>query len=429
MIRLFVFLLVFSLPALAADRPVSLHLDHMPVVDLAKLVYADVTKQDFVIDSSVLDLKDQITVHLQDVDKKHAVSVLEALLSSSGVLAQKREGVIFLKAKPKEDRGEIEEELFYYRPRFRSVNYILDLCTSLFKTGRFSAQRVVRQAAPAPAADHGAVSQPSVPVQKSGPAAKSADTGTSAQSQIDKEQDAFIFSGPVQEVEKLKKLLVQVDQPSGEVLVKAFVYEVSTSEQDGSAFGLALNLLQGKLGLALGNSVNLGNSISFKNSQIDAIYSAFANDSRFKVVSSPSLRVLSGSSARFSVGSDVPVLGAVQMDRNGNPIQSVEYKPSGVILDLRPHVRENQIDLTINQQLSNFIPTTTGVNNSPTLTKREIQTSIAAQSDDVIVLGGLDEDKAAEDKSGLSFLPALFKSRGGQSSKTQILLVLQVHKI
>ena len=45
-------------------------------------------------------------------------------------------------------------------------------------------------------------------------------------------------------------------------------------------------------------------------------------------MSLPSLRVKSGE-MRVSVGSDVPVLGAVQqLDKNGNLVQSVEDKPS-----------------------------------------------------------------------------------------------------
>jgi len=213
------------------------------------------------------------------------------------------------------------------------------------------------------------------------------------------------------------------------VLVKSMVYEVSTGEKDGSAFGLALNIMQGKFGLNIGKLAANGDSITFKSASIDAVFSALSTDSRFKSISNPSLRVKSGASARFSVGSDVPVLGAVQFDKNGNAIQSVEYKPSGVIFDLRPQIRESVIDLTINQQLSTFIPTVTGVNNSPTLIKREISTSIGASSDDVIVLGGLDEDKSSGDSSGFSFLPPWLKSRGGENSKTQILLVLQVQKI
>lgn len=104
-----------------------------------------------------------------------------------------------------------------------------------------------------------------------------------------------------------------------------------------SAFSLAVDLLGARF--SLGQFKDLGNAVRLTKGGFDLAYSALASDSRFKVVSSPSLRVKSGENARFSVGSDVPVLGTVQLDKNGNPVQSVEYKPSGVILDLRP---ENQ---------------------------------------------------------------------------------------
>lgn len=349
------------------------------------------------------------------------------LLAGVGVTVQKKTGYILLSPITEKDDVSPDQEIFYYRAKYRPVSYIMDLTASLFKTGKFTGQRGFKSAlidsALLPAAGAvgaGAGATAKKPVQ---------DTGTSAYSMQDKnEQDAFIFQGTEKEIAQLQKLLDQVDVPTGEVLVKGMVYEVTTGEKEGSAFSLALSVMQGKFGLNIGKLVN-GDSIMLKNSSIDAVFSALSTDSRFKSVSNPSLRVRSGASARFSVGSDVPVLGAVQFDKNGNPIQSVEYKPSGVIFDLKPQIRESVIDLTINQQLSSFIPTTTGVNNSPTLIKREISTSIGAANDDVIVLGGLDEEKNSQDNSGLSFLPNWMKSRGGESGKTQILLVLQVRKI
>lgn len=125
----------------------------------------------------------------------------------------------------------------------------------------------------------------------------------------------------------------------------------------------------------------------------------------------------------------MPVLGNVQLDKNGNPVQSVEYRPSGVILDITPEIRDEVIDLVINQQLSNFIPTTTGVNNSPTLIKREISTQVGAGPDDVIILGGLKEEKNSTDQSGFPFLPRFLWSKGVQNDTTEILLVLNVKRI
>lgn len=397
----------------------------LPVIELVNFVYGDILKQNFALHPALIGNDKLVTVHFQsDFDKTKLSAFMENLLSGVGIAIQKKPGYLFLTPIAEKDQAEPDQEIFYYRAKYRPVSYIMDLTASLFKTGKFTGQRsgirspVDSLPVSVAAAPQGAAKKP---VQ---------DTGTSAYSLQDKsDQDAFIFHGTEKEIAQLQKLLQQIDVQTGEVLVKGMVYEVTTGEKDGSAFGLALNIMQGKFGLNIGKLAASGDSISFKSASIDAVFSALSTDSRFKSVSNPSLRVKSGSNARFSVGSDVPVLGAVQFDKNGNPIQSVEYKPSGVIFDLKPQIRENVIDLVINQQLSSFIPTTTGVNNSPTLIKREISTSIGAANDDVIVLGGLDEEKNSQDNSGLSFLPNWMKSRGGESGKTQILLVLQVQKI
>lgn len=427
--RLLFPLLFWSCSVLAApvqNQAVTLSFDKIPVIELVNFVYGDILKQNFALHPALIGNDKLVTVHFQgDFDKAKLSAFMENLLSGVGIAIQKKPGYLFLSPIAEKDQAEPDQEIFYYRAKYRPPNYIMDLTASLFKIGRFTGQRSGIRSSPLDSQPSSVVSAPQGTAKK-----PVQDTGTSAYSLQDKnDQDAFIFQGTEKEIAQLQKLLQQIDVQTGEVLVKGMVYEVTTGAKDGSAFGLALNIMQGKFGLNIGNIAAIGDSISFKNTNINAIFSALSTDSRFKSVSNPSLRVKSGSSARFSVGSDVPVLGAVQFDKNGNPIQSVEYKPSGVIFDLKPQIRENVIDLTINQQLSSFIPTTTGVNNSPTLIKREISTSIGASNDDVIVLGGLDEDKSSTDSSGFSFLPDWMKNKGGQDSKTQILLVLQVQKI
>ena len=142
----------------------------------------------------------------------------------------------------------------------------------------------------------------------------------------------------------------------GEIAIRGVVYEVGTSEKDGSAFGLLASLLSGKVSLGIGATDPIGSFIRFKNTTLDGVYSALSQDSRFKVMSSPSLRIRSGSSGTFSVGQDVPVLGSVSYANNGQAVQNVEYRSSGVILTIQPTVREGVIDLNIDQQLSNLWP-------------------------------------------------------------------------
>ncbi|MBS4068166.1 MAG: hypothetical protein KGZ62_06165 [Sulfurimonas sp.] len=103
--------------------------------------------------------------------------------------------------------------------------------------------------------------------------------------------------------------------------------------------------------------------------------------------------------------------------------------PSSVILDLKPTVAEAGVDLVVKQTISSFVPTTNGVNTTPTLIKRELTTTVGTSHDEVVVLGGLDETKTSTDRSGLPFIPSWLHSQTSDDSKTEVLLVLQVQKI
>lgn len=131
----------------------------------------------------------------------------------------------------------------------------------------------------------------------------------------------------------------------------------------------------------------------------------------------------------FQVGNETPVLGAISFDQNGRATQSVEYKASGVIFDIKPQIREASAELQISQQISNFIQTTTGVNNSPTLIKRELSTSVGVKSDEVLVLGGMDQDQSTDEKAGVPWLPGWLRSHSNQKSRSEILLLLQATRI
>lgn len=412
------------------DKAITLSFDKIPVVTLVNFVYGDILKTNFALHPDLVDMPKTVTVHFQSsFDHAKLTAFMSDLLLGVGIAIDKKKGYVFLRPDTPEKTEPPEKEIFFYRAKYRPVSSLMDITSSLFKTGRFSVQRSVRASdvglsSLAPAALLPAKSGNTAP-----PNGKQQDTGTSAFSQLDKgEADSFLFEGTEKEIALLQRLLHQVDTPVGEVLVKGMVYEVTTGSKDGSAFSLALKILGGRLGLSFGQAI-AGASASFKNAHIDAVFSALATDTRFRSVSNPSLRVKSGASARFSVGSDVPVLGAVQTDKNGNVIQSVEYKPSGSIFEIKPQIRDSVIDLAISQQLSSFVLTTTGVNNSPTLIKREISTSIGAADGDLIVIGGLDEDKTSTDTNGFSFLPTWAGSRASDTSRTQVLLVLQVQRL
>ena len=241
--------------------------------------------------------------------------------------------------------------------------------------------------------------------------------------------DKLVYYGTVEDISRIKSVLQSVDTPSREVAVTGYVFEVQDIAKEGSGINLLAKLLSGKLGIDIGYKQNYENFITVNAGNLDAMIELFRTDERFQVVSSPTLRVKSGSKGNFSVGSDVPVLSNVTY-QDGRPVQSIEYRSSGVIFDIQPTIKSNAIDLKINQQLSNFVKTDTGVNQSPTLIKRDIVTDVTVKSGDVIVLGGLAENKLTEGETGFSFLPkGILTGKSKSNTKTDIVILLQVKMI
>ncbi len=247
------------------------------VSQVISLVYMEAFKQAYVIDPAVL-RDDRIVSFRFDASKGDMRQFWIDFLDSLGFAVETRKGVDFVTVKRPEEKAEKAErelDVFVYRSQYRPLSYLVSLLSPLFKVGNFTVNRAVHP--PTPTALIGA---PSVP--GGAPGSPPSVPPGSAAATIDTDSDTLIFQGTPEEIAKLKKLLPQVDTASGEVAVKAVVYEVTTGERSGTAFSLALNILGGKLGVSLGDAGKLSNSVSFKNSTIDAAFSALANDSRFK---------------------------------------------------------------------------------------------------------------------------------------------------
>ncbi|MEF9889025.1 type II secretion system protein GspD [Citrobacter sp.] len=247
---------------------------------------------------------------------------------------------------------------------------------------------------------------------------------------MNKSGDVFMISGIHSDIVRVKSLLPDIDIRQNQVLVTAYIFEVQTNERNGSGLALAASLLNGKFNIKFGDlTQNFNNVISFKSGGIDMIYQLFRTDNRFHVVSSPQLRVNSGEKGLFSVGSEVPVLGSVTyQDRDS--VQSIDYRENGVIFNVTPKITENAINLNIDQQLSNFVKTETGVSDSPTLIKRQVTTTVNVSDNDIVILGGLAENKDSAATTGFSFLPkSWFDSQSDEKNKTDIIVILQARRV
>ncbi|MDM8356036.1 type II secretion system protein GspD [Pandoraea communis] len=380
------------------------------VSQLITLLYGEAVKTPYVIAPEVL--QDQRLISFR-YDTKHGdlKAFLKLFLDSLGFGVEARSGVDFVFKRQEADPAvEPDRDTLVYHPQYRDTAYLSRLASPLFR-GQFTVNRSI--AAPPEARINGTV------------------TPGSAASLIDQSGDTLVFHGTPAEIDALKRLLPQLDTPMGEVSVRAAAYEVVNSSERGSAFQLALDLLSKGFGIEVTvDGDKFGNAIRLKAGDFSTIFSALAKDTRFQVINSPNLRIRSGARGRLTVGQKVPILKSVSYPRGGGePVQSVEYHSSGVIFELAPTVKDRIIDLRVTQQISDFVKTTTGVNNSPTLNTREVSTEISLHDGDVILMGGLTTNKSTDNRTGLAFLPRFLDSRSDATSNTEILLMLQVERV
>ncbi|ATI90061.1 type II secretion system protein GspD [Salmonella enterica] len=402
--KLITALLFLLIPGLALAKGVSLELNAVPLPQALNMIYVQVFDKPFMLDPELAKSDKLVTFRITpDIDER---AFIKRYLGNMNITIYNKQGIDYVA--PFTPKAYVPpQETFVYRPRFRSVAYLSDILAGQF-TGQFNSQRN------------------SLPSGQISPEAAVAGTASDF---MNRTGDVLVYYGRKSEIKRLQTLLPLIDTASEEVIVAAYVFEVQTSERNGSGLALAAKLLSGKLNIQTGISGGFDNFIRVNTGSLDALYELFRTDSRFHVVSSPRLRVKDGASATFSVGNEVPVLGQVSYADN-RPIQSIEYRSSGVILDVRPQIRTDNIDLVIKQQLSSFAKTDTGVNNSPTLIKREVNTEVSAADGDIILLGGLAETKVTNADTGFSFLPkGWFTSSSDEKNKTDILVVLQAKKV
>jgi type II secretory pathway component GspD/PulD (secretin) len=401
----FALLLFSALPTSA--EPIDVKLIDASLVQFAHLVLSEIDRRSYILADDFLKAEQFVTVDLVDVEPSKVVDHMRRVVESFGFACIDVDGVLYLTKKP---ANREDSEVMVYRPRHRPADYLRELAGTIVDSKGFTTSRVLSG---------------SIDVGKN-------ENDSSVLSNLSRrELDAIVYQGAASDVRKLEKLFAQLDTPPGEVVVKAVLYEVRKGSKDNNAISAVLGLLDSVRGL--GVSVSLGtvddkNAVKIRTENASAVWSMLDSDSRFKAVSAPTMRIKSGEHGKFVAGEEVPTLGSVT-HTGEQSVQSVTYRSAGVILDLLPVVRESIVDLTINQQLSSFTTTTTGVNNTPTLLKRELQTVVTVGADDVLVLGGLTERNENGSRDGFSFLPSWFSGRSTETKETEILLVLSVQRL
>jgi len=181
-----------------------------------------------------------------------------------------------------------------------------------------------------------------------------------------------------------------------------------------------------------------------KGNPFGVLISALAKDADANVLSTPTIVTLDNEEASIIVGQDVPFVtgsyttstssgssSSTTSSQFGNPFQTINREKVGIKLKVKPQINEgNAVKLEISQEVSNVVPSANAATQGPTLNTREIKTSVLVENGQILVLGGLIEDKLDEGASkvpllgDVPLLGNLFRYRNTTKKKTNLMVFL-----
>ena len=297
----------------------------------------------------------------------------------------------------------------------------------------------------------------------------SASTGPSTGGfiQADPSTNSLIITGPEPLYKQLRAVIDQLDSRRAQVYIESMIVEVSGD--DAANFGLQWQGLLGKDGdkngvfagtnfgekgnlitidaaqiagnaaaIALGEGLNIGLITKIAGAYgIGAIANILRSRANTNIVSTPNLITLDNEEAKIIVGSNVPfVTGSTTNTASGtsNPFQTIERKDVGITLRIKPQIGEGgTVRMQIFQESSSLsLKVAPGTSNAgPSTDKRSIESTVIVDDGQILVLGGLIEDKFTENRTkvpllgDIPFLGALFRSESRTKTRTNLMVFLR----
>lgn len=271
----------------------------------------------------------------------------------------------------------------------------------------------------------------------------------------DAANNSLIIVATAQEYKVIQSVLKQIDVLPLQVMIDATIVEVTLNDQLKYGIQWYLTHNNGGTNIITGGSasppdgINLtdiakgvttgGFSYAFSSGSkdINAVLQASATDNNINVISSPSLMVLNNQEASIKVGDSVPIRSSISTNLNnstpgGIQTSSIQMIDTGIHLAVRPRVNAGGLVSMDILQTVNQAKATTDISgiDSPTITKREIETSVVVQNGETIALGGLIKESNDYSRFGVPVLHeiplfgSLFGSTSRNKDKTELVVLL-----
>lgn len=261
---------------------------------------------------------------------------------------------------------------------------------------------------------------------------------------VDKQRNMLLFRGAGSDWARLLPVIDELDKPVPSVLIEVLIAEVSLTDERRSGVEF---FLRGALGDKAYSGGTIGRLVGKQASGISialnrggdarAVLNAFYEDSRVVIHSRPSMVVKSGGQATLSAGATIPTVAQrvesnTNLEGQSNILQQIQYRNTGVDLEVEPVVQSNGlVDLTITQSLSEARPTApTSQAGSPTILRRSLTTTMTLRDGGAVLMGGLISDNRSGGQTGVPWLGKLpglgrlFRVDSRQRDRTELLVLV-----
>ena len=367
-----------------------------------------------------------------------------------------------------EDANE-QENLYFYNVRHSTADHLTEALETFFGESSVT----TRQTSKSKATSAKATAPGSRSRRSSSSSARRSGGGESGQSAsifetpiavyADNEQNRLTVRTTQRAYIMIEALLRRLDVPIRQVAIQAYIAEITLNDSTEYGFAYAAAqqwgdyLMKHAAGHASGafsdpksiitaSPAGRGFSFLFKHGEDEdklAFVRAVAGEQNVKILSAPQIVAASDEEAVINVGSQVPIITGSTRDDDDDDFsdfyQDIEYKDTGIILTVTPHITAgNEVRLEVEQEVSNIAEASAEarvLSETPTISKKHLKSTLIVPDGGTVLMGGLIKTQTDNGHSGIPLikdiplLGRLFRTNIQSEGRNELLVLISVNVI
>jgi general secretion pathway protein D len=277
--------------------------------------------------------------------------------------------------------------------------------------------------------------------------------------------NALIITAPDAIYRSLRSVIDRLDMRRAQVFIESLIIEIQADKAaelgiqwqflgapqgttraiggtNFNAAGSGANIIGATANIgSLGNGLNIGivrGTTTLPGTgevlNLGALARALESDASGNILATPNLLTLDNEEARIIIGQNVPFITGQFANAAGtgtiNPFQTIERRDVGTTLRVRPQISDSgTVRLQIFQEVSSVQSTSLAA--GIVTNRRAIESTVLVDDGEIIVLGGLIEERVEDGQQkvpvlgDLPVLGGLFRYEGRKRTKTNLLVFLR----